>query len=171
MSQIRQFQLSNDLIQDRLLLRVAMQSDEEYRIWITRRFLRNIWPHLALRVTSAPLRPSAPKPEIETGREPSYDQAFRDEKATYPLGSTPLLANELTYEILSDGNLRLSFREGKERQLTLPLPLNLLEVLLSLLRGSAEQLAWDLVLDYPQAPASDTPPTPSSPIPPKTRLH
>ena len=45
--QIRQLQIANDHLQDRLILRIATQADEEYRIWFTRRFLRELWPHLA----------------------------------------------------------------------------------------------------------------------------
>ena len=45
--QIRQLQVACDHLQDRLLLRVATQADEEVRIWLTRRFLRDLWPHLA----------------------------------------------------------------------------------------------------------------------------
>ena len=45
--QITQLQVANDSVQDRLILRIATQANEEIRVFITRRFLRELWPHLA----------------------------------------------------------------------------------------------------------------------------
>jgi tRNA 5-methylaminomethyl-2-thiouridine biosynthesis bifunctional protein len=57
--QIRQLQVACDHLQDRLLLRVATQADEEYRIWLTRRFLRDLWPHPDARPAADALRHAA----------------------------------------------------------------------------------------------------------------
>jgi len=44
--QIRQIQVAGDALQDRLVLRIGTGADEEIRVFFTRRFLRELWPHL-----------------------------------------------------------------------------------------------------------------------------
>lgn len=156
--QIRQLQIANDHLQDRLVLRVATQANEEVRIWITRRFLRELWPHLAgiLGKQAAPVPVAA---EEAAGEPPSFEQPFVDADATYPLGSKPLLTNEVKFDTLSDGSYNLTFREGRERSFQLALTADLFQAFCAMLRAGAEQAQWNLPLDYAEAPASPTPPT------------
>lgn len=153
--QIRQLQVACDNLQDRLLLRVATQANEEYRIWLTRRFLRDLWPHLA-GLLGQPAVPLATAPgEAEATEQASFEQPFADDKATYPLGSTPLLTSELKADSLSDGSFNLTFREGRERSFKLGLTPELLQMLCAMLRAAAEQARWDLPLDYELATVPD----------------
>lgn len=163
--QIRQLQVACDHLQDRLLLRVATQADEEYRIWLTRRFLRDLWPHLAglLGQQPAPLPVAAAAAPAGTA---SFEQAFRDDKATYPLGAAPLLTSEVKFDTMSDGSFNLTFREGRERSFLLALTPDLLQMLCAMLRAGAEQAQWNLALDY-AAPAAAAP----SPGDRPSRLH
>ena len=170
--QIRQLPLANDQHQARLLLRIATQANEEIRIWITRRFLRNIWPHLAERVDTKPLPPQADddKPRAKPENTTSFEQPFREDNAVYPLGMTPMLASELSYEPLKEGGLKLTFREGRERRISFHFTPDLIEAMLSMLRAGAEKLKWDLTLDYSaKANAPELPPV--APGVPPSRLH
>lgn len=161
--QIRQLQVANDQIEDRLILRVSTQADEEFRVWVTRRLLHNIWPHLAKLLSFD----SLPAPSAG-GEPPSFEKPFREDKATYPLGAKPLLASEVSFDPLPDGLLRLTFREGRERSFQLNLNADLLQALCSMLRACSEQAHWELTLEYTTAPSSpQTPPT----TPPVSRLH
>lgn len=155
--QIRQVQIAHDALQDRLVLRVATQADEEFRVWLTRRFLRELWPHLATLLThasnSAPLVAGVDAIQAP----PSFEQAFQDDKATYPLGSNPLLTSEIKVDTLADGSFHLTFREGRERSFDLGLTPDLLQALCAMLRAAAEQAQWGLDLTYAsadQAPAA-----------------
>lgn len=146
--QVRQLQIAHDALQDRLVLRVATQADEEFRVWLTRRFLRELWPHLARLLgqthSTAPL--AAGVDAIPT--PPSFEQAFQDDKATYPLGSNPLLTSEIKVDTLADGSFHLTFREGRERSFELGLTPDLLQALCAMLRAAAEQAQWGLELGY-----------------------
>ncbi len=163
--QVRQLQIAHDALQDRLVLRVATQADEEFRVWLTRRFLRELWPHLAKLLTQA--RGSAPLPaDIEAiPAPPSFEQAFQDDKATYPLGSNPLLTSEIKVDTLADSSYHLTFREGRERSFELGLTPDLLQALCAMLRAGAEQAQWNLPLEY--APAEPNPVATGRP----SRLH
>lgn len=148
--QVRQVQIAHDALQDRLVLRVATQADEEFRVWLTRRFLRELWPHLA-KLVALP-RNSAPlTADVEAiAAPPSFEQAFADDKATYPLGSNPLLTSEIKVDALADGSFHLIFREGRERSFDLGLTPDLLQALCAMLRAAAEQAQWGLDLAYTQ---------------------
>jgi hypothetical protein len=164
--QVRQLQIAHDALQDRLVLRVATQADEEFRVWLTRRFLRELWPHLAKLLAHS--NNSAPLPaDVEAmPTPPSFEQAFQDDKAIYPLGSNPLLTSEIKVDTLSDGGYRLTFREGRERSFELGLTPDLLQAFCAMLRAGAEQAQWGLTLDY-------SAPDPTAPLPgnPHSRLH
>ncbi|UCV21535.1 hypothetical protein [Ferribacterium limneticum] len=154
--QIRQLQVACDQVQDRLLLRISTQEDEEYRIWLTRRFLRELWPHLS-RLTGKQAVAAPIVGEVSADDAAHFDQPFSEENATYPLGSTPLLSSELKVDTLSDGTFNLIFREGRERSFQLAMNVELLQTLCAMLRAGAEHAQWNLALDDAPVPASATP--------------
>lgn len=162
---IRQLQVANDSVQDRLLMRIATDSNEEIRVFLTRRFLREIWPHLN-RAQLEQLDAALPLTAPDEGNEApaSFAQPFREDNPSYPLGSTPLLASEASFERTGERLLRLTLREGRERSFTLSLKPELLQALCAMLRAAAGQAQWDLALDY------DAPP-PSSQTTSKSMLH
>jgi len=164
MIRIRQLQVVHDPLQDRLLLRVATPADEEYRAWLTRRFLHELWPAL-MKLVPPPAAQTAPAP-APTGGATSFEQPFRDDNANYPLGTTPLLVNEIKLDRLVDGNLQLLFREGRERHFQIVLTPDLLHVFCAMLRSAAGKADWQLALDY-GTPAVKAAPT----APPPSRLH
>lgn len=146
--QIRQLQIAHDALQDRLILRVSTQADEEFRVWLTRRFLRELWPHLTkLLVQPQNSIPLAPGAEAMPAL-PSFEQPFLDDKATYPLGSNPLLTSEIKVDTLADGSFHLTFREGRERSFDLGLTPDLLQALCAMLRAAADQAQWSLDMAY-----------------------
>lgn len=156
---IRQLQVANDNVQDRLLLRIATEKNEEIRIFVTRRFLREIWPHLR-RVLAGYLA-TLPETSGEASgpREPpSFEQAFKEDNPNFPLGSTPLLASEATLEGSGEGITRLTMREGRERSFRLELGGELLQALCSMLRAASDKAKWDLDLSYEPTAAIVSPP-------------
>jgi hypothetical protein len=148
--QISQLQVANDSIQDRLVLRIATQSNEEIRVFITRRFLRELWPYLTAMLNGhLATRPTFSQPGDPSNESPAaFDQAFRADNPIYPLGSTPLLASEATLEAAGEGLARLILREGRERNFNLNLNAELLQALCAMLRAASEQAAWNIKLDY-----------------------
>jgi len=169
--QIRQLQIANDSVQDRLVLRVGTQANEEYRIYITRRFLREIWPHLVemlnghLSGQSVTVVEANADTDVVPGEAASFEQSFIDDNPSYPLGATPLLASEAVLEASGDGTARLILREGRERRFTLELTAEILHALCAMLRAANDQAAWDLTLAY-NSPAPISPPPAG-----KTLLH
>jgi len=161
--QVHQIQVSNDSQQDRLILRIGTGTNEEIRVYFTRRFLRELWPALtatlAGHLQARPLAGQAAAGEAAvTG---GFDQPFRADNPIYPLGSNPLLATEAQLEPTGDGQACLTLREGRERSFKLNLNAELLQALCAMLRAASEQAAWDLALDYGK-PGASAPARPTS---------
>ncbi|UCV04893.1 hypothetical protein [Dechloromonas denitrificans] len=161
---LHQLQIANDSVQDRLVLRIGTEANEEFRIYFTRHFLREIWPHLTA-MLSGHLGAAAPAalPESEPEAEAAgFAEPFREDHPRYPLGSTPLLASEATLEAGAPGEARFTLREGRERSFTLDLDAELLQILCAMLHAASEQAQWDLLLDYDAPAAIAGPGGPSS---------
>ena len=167
--QITQLQVANDSVQDRLILRIATQANEEIRVFFTRRFLRELWPHLATMLSGhLAQRPTVIiEADSASPQPPSFEKPFRDDNPSYPLGSTPLLASEATLEAAGDGLARLVLREGRERSFNFNLNADLLQALCAMLRAASEQAQWEMKLDYDMARITST----TSNAPGKALLH
>jgi hypothetical protein len=159
--QVRQLQVAHDSVQDRLVLRIGTQANEEIRVFITRRFLRELWPHLAATLAGNAASTTASPAPAKNAPGATFAEPFRDDNPTYPLGSNPLLAAEATLESAGDGLWRLILREMRERGVTLNLNGELLQALCSMLRATAGQAAWDINLDYAVAVPTPAPATPA----------
>lgn len=156
--QIQQLQVAADPIQDRLLLRISTSSHDEVRVFLTRRFVRELWPHLVgmlfghLGARRIKLEMKEADPD---GDDRDYAPPGTNGNASYPLGSMPLLAAEAKVEAGGDGLCKLTVRELKERSFTMMLNADLLQAFCSMLRATSEQSKWDLPLDYGEsAPAA-----------------
>ena len=151
--QLRQIQVARDAVQDRLMLRVSTQANEEFRVWFTRNFLREVWPLLTgMLIDHLAATPQMGASAQEPSQQPSFDQAFQEENPRYPLGSQPLLTSEASLTAINEKTVQMTFREGRERTFNLSLNADLLQALCAMLRASAEQAAWNLTLDYTSQP-------------------
>lgn len=149
---VQQIQVVNDSIEDRLVFRIGTSANEEIRVFLTRRFLRDVWPHLTSMLAGH--LATTQLVSVEADDEPAgFEHTFRDDHPTYPLGANPLLATEATLEATDPGMALLTLREGCERSCKLNLNPELLQALCAMLRAANEQAGWDLPLDY-KPPAS-----------------
>jgi len=170
---IRQLQVVVDSLQDRLLLRIATNSNDEVRLFITRRFLRELWPHLSRLLPKDGVPVTVDADGEDTAPPGSFDQEFHNDDPNFCLGSTPLLAAEAVVEPIAEGGCRLTLREPKERSCTVELNTDLLLAFCAMLRAAASESLWDL--DLPYAATAGTPgfaePAGEPAAPSRTTLH
>ncbi|KPJ80691.1 MAG: hypothetical protein AMJ58_07785, partial [Gammaproteobacteria bacterium SG8_30] len=73
MAKLRQIQVRYLPDQDRILLRMNGAESEEYRMWVTRRYLAVLWPMLARFVAAEPIvqqaRPETRRAVLDFQRE------------------------------------------------------------------------------------------------------
>jgi hypothetical protein len=144
MTVVRQMQVSYEPIEDRLLLRVAMNNQDEFRIFLTRRLLRAFWPHL-LKILQRPTAPLAEGGVAELPTGENFATPFNEHDANYPLGLAPLLVAEANFDVEDNGVWRLTFRERRGRGIALHFTPNLLETLRAMIAGLLPTTDWDFV--------------------------
>ena len=158
---IHQLQIAFDAVQDRLVLRVATTANEEIRAHLTRRFVREIWPHL-MRVLNGHLggaMPSSRGPAADQARGTTAPSASPSGRQAHPpAGQLAAVGGRMPDRGAKRGPLPPRTARARERSLVLDLDKNLTEVFCSMLRAAVKVADWDLTLDY-DAPR----PRPASP--------
>jgi hypothetical protein len=138
--------------EDRLLMRLGTVGRAEVRLWLTRRFLKELWAAL---VTVIENDEAVLSRADESGRRALL--AFRHEQAlaqcefsreaaeatTHPMGDAPLLLTRLS--LSQDSTLRLADAAG--RGIEFALSLRLAHSLARLLADGLRDAGWDLVLN------------------------
>ena len=159
MQGISQIQVGVDAVQDRLILRIATAANEEIRVFVTRRFLREIWPPLAqaCQILNPPSAAAAGEKAVAGGSQGSFEESFSVDNPIYPLGSTPLLASEMVLEPIEPGGCRMTLREARERSFSFNLDGDLAQAICAMLRAGADKAGWDLKLDYAATQATTAP--------------
>lgn len=141
--------------EDRLLMRMNTVADEEFRFWLTRRFLLRLWPVLQEALMSSPA--------IKQQRDYSSQQAilaFEHERAqskaafnnpfreseNLPLGKGPILVVLGNFRHLSNGAFMVSLKNHDKQGIDLTLTSDLLHLLCKLLDEAAQQSDWNMPL-------------------------
>lgn len=157
---------------DRLLLKVSTRAGELFQVWLTRRLMGRLWPHLTQHVTRvqagvldtrAVVTPEARAMAAQLARTQSLQQAdfrtpFDASPKVQPLGAEPLLAVQAQLTLLPERQLRLVFADAARRELALQLPERLATALLALVEQALRQAEWDLPLAAPPAAGHEAPP-------------
>lgn len=162
MAKLHQIQLQYHPGEDRGLLRLRTAEGDEFRFWLTRRFIALLWPLLVRSLErSAAVRAQADPEARSTVLSFEHESALsRSDFATpfadgtrMPLGETPLLLVRARLRETEAGVvLGLEPQEGPG--IDLALDATLLHSLARLVREVAERAAWGLALELgaPAAP-------------------
>lgn len=149
---ISQLQVVYDPEQDRLLLRLNTQSQDEFRFWLTRRFTQLLHQALRTQVDSDPDLVTQATPEAqqaiqsfkreEAKSQGDFQQEFK-ETTSFPLGVDPLLAFKLTYKN-ENGKLQLGIEPKEGQGIKLAVDMNLNFNITQLLKSGSEKAGWDI---------------------------
>ncbi|MCC6531750.1 MAG: hypothetical protein IT531_04310 [Burkholderiales bacterium] len=152
--------------QDRLLLRVSTDGGAELRFWLTRRFVKGLWPVL-MKVTEV-------VGEARTHADPTVRKAlieFEHDKAvrgadfttpyqtpsTLPLGAEPALVTRLRARPDGRGNAVISLHPSTGQGMDLVMDAMLLHSFIGLIQGVVRKTDWDMALDPQQQPPAPLP--------------
>jgi hypothetical protein len=173
---IHQLQLAFDAAEDRLLLRLSTTAGEEFRVFLTRRFVKMLWPHL-LRTLEAGVVVKAPAAEVrrevlafereKAVRETDFSQPFAAPGAAphqFPLGETPFVAIHGQLRVEAKGAYKLVLNPGDGRGVEIGLDERLMHSFCKLLESAARAGEWDLAFFPPPAAQAREEPA-SAPLP------
>jgi len=164
MAQIRQLQISYSPNQDRLLFRLSTSAGRqlsEYRLSLTRRYVRVLWKALLEilqnnlsdedKQKSEPTKAaSMTLKHKEVVSKSDFKSPF-EESHNYPLGEKPVLVEKLSIKQSPKGGQLLSMHPLKGAGLEFHLNDQLLHSFCQLLTQVTKRADWDLGLDFAQA--------------------
>lgn len=177
---IHQLSVHHDERQDRLLLRLNTQDQQEFRFWLTRRMTLRLLPAIqqsAVRLEAAQpgvAATDAPAQHLlsELKRDAFLKKAdfatpFENHATQWPLGAEPLLITDAHLSIQANGSLEISFEDKSDpaqaRACQLHLQVSLVHGMVHLIEQASEKAEWG-ALSHP-AKATETSTTTT---PPKT---
>jgi len=151
---------------DRLLLRVNTDEGAELRFWLTRRFVKGLWPLLLKMAETVGDARAQPDPNVrkamfEFEHEKAVQQA--DFATPYkapsnlPLGPEPLLVTRLRAQPDGSGNAVLAMHPAQGQGMDLAMDAMLLHSFTCLIQGAVAKTDWDVRLDLPRAPLAAAP--------------
>ncbi len=154
MAQIRQVQVSFVPVEDRLLMRLASATGEEFRFWITRRYLRLLWPLLERLLASDPAvsaqASDAARHAMLSFRQEQalaradFSQEFTRGTTALPLGESPVLLARAQARPQPTGGCVLSLHPERGTGVELALGAELLHSINRLLAEAVGRAQWDI---------------------------
>ncbi len=145
--------------QDRLLLRVSTDDGSELRFWLTRRFVKGLWPAMIKMAEVVGEARVQPDPDVRKAMlEFEHEKAVRqaDFATPYkaannlPLGSEPLLVTRLRAQPDGRGNAVIAMHPSQGQGMDLAMDAMLLHSFTRLIQGVVIKTDWDIRLELPK---------------------
>ncbi len=150
-------------LQDRILFRVSTQKRLEYRVWLTRRLVKNLW--------GVAVRSFAAEPEVKEQAQPRVKQAVMSMKHQEAVQSSnftkkhdaktkpppeagqPLLAISAEIGKTPEGVIRLTFHTAERKDVNHNLNEDMLHAVCHILQQASDRAGWDMQLSVGDAGA------------------
>jgi hypothetical protein len=142
---LRQLKIDFAAEQDRLLMQLATSEGAELRLWLTRRFVKLLWPLLVQLAEDASPRMS----------RADFSKPYEAEPATMPLGAEPLLLARIQTGRDQGGLPVVALHPAEGQGLTLSLDSVLLHSVCRLLQAAVRKTDWDIDLNLPGTESQD----------------
>ena len=163
--QLHQVNVAYDSLQDRLLLRFSTAEQVEYRMWITRRMLKGLWPGLVQLMANTPmarqqLEPEAKRAVVEFQREQAlaqtkFGKAYDGETMAPAQPGEPILVFGLRMRPNPDGSHDIEFAPKVGQGVHVRLQDAMVHALAKLLQDAVKMTDWDLRLEHPNTVESE----------------
>ena len=157
MTKLQQFNLEYVAEEDRLLLRVQTVDHNEFLAWLTRHYVKQLWPLL---VKLLERDPDAARQSSDTARkavvsfqhdsavaQTDFSKKYDPTALARPLGDLPILATMLKIKALKNGAHVLTLAPAKGQEISIALNIQYLHSFCHLLVTIATKAGWDLDLD------------------------
>ena len=153
--------------QDRLLMQLATRDEVEVRMWLTRRFVKLLWPLLVkLAEEASPRIRTQPNPEARKAllnieheqavSKANFAKPYDDSARATPLGAEPLLLARIQTGHDPNGHPVLAIHPTEGQGVTLTLDPVLLHSVCRLLQAAVKKSDWDMELKLPGVEPQET---------------
>jgi hypothetical protein len=168
---LHQFNIKHDQVEDRLLLRLSSTEGEEFRFWLTRRFVDRLWGLLVtmlgwdeavIQQVDAEARRNVLEIRHEGyAQESDFTKQYQG-ASRLPLGDAPVLLATAKGGKRGEGLHIISLLPEKGRGIDITLDSKLLHLFARLLRESVAKAEWGMNLrlqpDSESRPAAESAP-------------
>ncbi|MDA7597542.1 hypothetical protein N8813_01310 [bacterium] len=167
MSQLHQMQFTYAPIEDRILFRMNTKARQEFRFWMTRRYVQVLWntilqilkkkvsPPAAEMLDDKPLSEPMKEAKMQVDHKAAVENSdFKTqyEESTYlPLGEAPTLLFSVGVKPGPNNNALLVLSPEKGQGIELALNDQIVHSLCKLLSETSQKAKWELNLDFAQA--------------------
>lgn len=171
---LHQIRIDYDPEQDRLRMQLATAEGQEVRLWLTRRFVKLLWPLLVqLAEEASPRIRTQANPEARKAllgiehaqavQRADFSKPYDASERAMPLGATPLLLARIQTGRDPGGQPVLAMHPSEGQGVTLSFDSVLLHSVCRLLQAAVKKSDWDMELKLPgaepqQSTASDRAP-------------
>jgi len=156
MSGINQIQMSFIPGEDRILLRMNTTDAAGFQFWLTRRYVKLLWPvllgMLAKDEQITTQKTAVAKKEVlsfqhqEAAQNMDYSQNYQGESNQQPLGNEPILLGKISVNDRQDATQVLSMHPETGQGIELVLNQTLLHSICKLLQDTVAKADWDMDL-------------------------
>lgn len=146
-----------------MLLRINSTDHSEFRFWLTRRYVRLLWPVLSQLLQGDPQISQATGEQARQAilafqhesalSQSTFSTTFKEEKAQFPLGEAPVLLARIQTKTIVQGQSILCLHPEQGQGIELNMNKTLLHALIRLLTDAVQKAGWELELSVPLAPA------------------
>ncbi len=153
---IHQIQIRHEEAEDRLLLRLSTSDNSEFRFWLTRRFVKQLWGLLVQmlewdQAVRQQVNPDTRRTVLDIQHEgyaqqADYSKPFEEVPRRMPLGETPMLVARATGKKGDSGVQTLSLHPQQGQGIDMALDTKLLHIFTRLLREAVAKTDWDVDL-------------------------
>lgn len=163
---IHQIQFAYQEQQDRVLMRVSTMEGEEFRFWLTRRFVKQLWGMLVRMLESdQAVRQQSDEGTRRTvleiqhegfARQGDFSREFEDAPRQLPLGEAPVMLASAKGAKGGDGIQVISLLPSHGPGIDLTLDTKLLHIFSKLLQDAVARADWDIKLALYEGAQQDT---------------
>lgn len=167
MAKLHQIMVRFNPEQDRLLLCASTEDQQEWRLWLTRRLVKLLWPALLKALGRNPLVAAqadtgAKATVMDFQRQKALQQAdfktpYQEGAKAFPLGEDPILVTKLQIRSSKAGGWVLRLSPGEGPGLEMAADETLLHALCAMLAKAIEKSDWSLDLGAGPAPVAPQP--------------
>lgn len=173
---LHQIQVSYQQNDDRVLVRASFNRQEgdplEFRAWLTRRFVKILWPGLTATLqaqvaldnmqhaqASAEIVNMENQAALDTIKsQGNFDKPFNASMNQLPMGELPILLTDVEFSLNPNQPVRIHFSDARKNGLALDFTQDLLHAFCALLQQAVKAAEWEMHLQLPgQYPADGTP--------------
>jgi len=154
---LKQLNITFNPVEDRLLLRMTTGTPDslvEYRVWLTRRFVRVFWKTLEKLLETIAGRDTRVAPDSRNAvmqfqqeaalSRTNFSTPYGAENAISPLGEAPLLVSKIQVRKGPQGRPVLSMQTQKGQGVNIAVNPHLVHSLRKLIADAVKKVEWDL---------------------------